>query len=246
MIPLRDNSLKRSNPRVTKALLIINVAVFVFQMLLSPAALELFFDTFALIPSRFLGPSRLRAFWEYFPFVTNMFLHAGLVHLISNMWTLWIFGPPVEDRIGPGRYLLFYMVAGLAASWTHAIVNATSSIPTLGASGAISGVMGCYARLFPQSRILMLVPIPFLPLFVPISALFYTGIWLLTQVTSGLAELLYPKNTGGVAWWAHIGGFAAGWSLVPFFNRKKRRRSLFVDRDDDWYPKTPTYRRYFL
>ncbi len=246
MIPLRDNSLRRNHARVTSVLILFNGVVFLFQMLLTPAALSLFFETFALIPSRYFGSgAKLRAIWDYFPFVTNMFLHGGLFHLVANMWTLWIFGPAVEERIGPGRYLLFYLVAGLAASWTHAIVNAASSIPTLGASGAISGIMGCYIRLFPRSKLLMLVPLPFFPLFLPIPALYYMGFWLLTQVGSGLVDLLYPRNTGGVAWWAHIGGFAAGWYLVPFFNRQKRRRSLLVDHDETWYPRSTTYRRYF-
>lgn len=240
MIPLRGSPLRRNRAPVNTVVIAINVAVFLFQSFLGPRALSAFIETFALVPARFFE-GEARSWFEYFPFVTNMFLHGGLLHLVSNMWTLWIFGPPVEDRIGPGRYLMFYLLTGLAASWTHALFNAGSNIPTLGASGAISGVMGCYVRLFPRSRILMMLPIPFLPLFLPLPAVIYAGFWLTSQIVPALFELLYPRNTGGVAWWAHIGGFLAGWYLIPFFNRRKRQRTLFVDDDQDWMV---PYRRY--
>jgi len=235
MIPLRDSPLRRNKSRITTGLIIVNVVIFFFQSLLFPNELRAFIEQFALVPQKFFSPYRLNLnVLDYLSFITNMFLHGSLLHLISNMWTLWIFGPSVEDRIGGGRFLMFYLLAGLGASWTHAFFNQSSAIPTLGASGAISGVLGCYVRLFPKSQILMILPIPFLPIFFPISALSYAIFWLVSQVVPAVMELLYPRQEGGVAWWAHVGGFVAGWYLVPIFNRKKRARTLFIDREEDW------------
>ena len=139
-----------------------------------------------------------------------MFLHGGWLHLIVNMWTLWLFGRVVEDQLGSGRYLAFYFACGVLASATYAALNPTSTVPALGASGAIAGVLGCYMRLFPFSRIVVLVPILFLPLFFEVPAIVFAGLWFLIQAFEAMAEWFTPFAGGVIAWWAHIGGFIAG------------------------------------
>ena len=163
MIPLKNAVPSRYPPVVTWILIATNCLVFLFQNSLSPLELEMFLRDFALIPARYTaglayGELTLGAF---VPMFTMMFLHGGWLHLIFNMWTLWLFGPTVEDRLGHGRYLAFYLACGLAASVAHLVFNPTSVIPAVGASGAIAGVLGCYMRLFPLARVIVLVPILF-------------------------------------------------------------------------------------
>ena len=204
----------RYPPAVTWALIAVNCAIFLFQINLSPSELEWFLVNFALIPARYFLPGALGlpdpALIDYLPFATNMFLHGGWLHLIVNMWTLWLFGPAIEDRFGPGPYFMFYLACGVIASVTHAMLNPASVDPALGASGAIAGVMGAFLRLFPFARVIVLVPILFLPLFFEMHAVVYVGFWFFMQILQGTVELLLPSTGGGVAWWAHIGGFVAG------------------------------------
>ncbi|MEO0471266.1 MAG: rhomboid family intramembrane serine protease, partial [Bacteroidota bacterium] len=167
------------------------------------------------------NPQSLSTLALYLPFLTNMFLHGGWLHLIGNIWTLYIFGDNVEDRMGRFAYLAFYLICGLAASWTHIYFNWGADIPAIGASGAISGVMGAYLFLCPKSRIQMLLPIFYIPFFFKIPAWVYLGYWFLLQLFNGTAELSSTEATGGVAFWAHIGGFVAGLALFFFFRRKK-------------------------
>ena len=149
--------------------------------------------------------------WFWLPFlVTSMFLHGGWLHVFSNMWTLWIFGDNVEDRLGHGRYLGFYLLSGLAAAAIHTLTNTDSTLPTIGASGAIAGVMGAYFVLFPGARVVTLIPIFFWPLFVELPAILYLGFWFLTQFYSGTLSLAAGRDAGGIAWWAHVGGFLVG------------------------------------
>ncbi|RME95789.1 MAG: rhomboid family intramembrane serine protease, partial [Alphaproteobacteria bacterium] len=154
------------------------------------------------------------------PFLTNMFLHGGWLHLVLNMWTLWIFGPAVEDRLGPVRFTLFYLVCGVAAGLAHALANPNSIVPALGASGAIAGVIGCYARMFPGARLVVILPILFLPLFFEVHAVVFAMIWFFMQVIPGILSLGSDQAAGGIAWWAHIGGFAAGWLITPLLRRR--------------------------
>jgi membrane associated rhomboid family serine protease len=223
MIPIQNAVPNRYPPVVTWALILSNCVVFLFQESLNPLELQKFLARFALIPARYfeiiayadahLTPA------DFVPFVTMMFLHGGWLHLIFNMWTLWLFGPAIEDRLGHGRYLAFYLACGLAASLAHLAFNLASKVPAVGASGAIAGVLGCYLGLFPLSRIIVLVPILFLPLFFEVPAFVFIGLWFLLQVFQGTLELLTPSTGGGVAWWAHIGGFITGLLLIPFFQR---------------------------
>lgn len=212
MIPIRDVIPSRTTPFVTIALIVLNVLVFFSMPPASSPAYEIFIRDWGVTPADFgLGAV-----------LTSMFVHAGLGHLFSNLLFLWIFGDNVEDRMGHGRYLVFYLLCGLAAALLQTIVEAGSSIPMVGASGAIAGVLGAYLVLFPQSRVLTLVFFTFLE----IPAVFFLGIWFVVQLLSGLGSLaiVRPGDLGGVAFWAHAGGFAAGAALVFLFRRPERMR----------------------
>src|SRR5258705_12643265 len=234
MFPIRNAVPTRYPPVVTWTLIAINCAVFLFQIGLSPVEEQLFLSQFALIPARYIelfayGDVNL-SLADIVPFFTMMFLHGGWLHLIFNMWTLWLFGPTIEDRLGPGRFLMFYLVCGVAASVAHAVFNPTSTVPALGASGAIAGVLGCFIGLFPLARVVVVVPIVFIPLFFEVPAFVFIGLWFLLQLFQGTVELLLPSSSGGVAWWAHVGGFVAGLVLIPFFHRAPRSyRAYYPD-----------------
>jgi membrane associated rhomboid family serine protease len=234
MIPIRNAVPTRYPPVVTWTLIASNCIVFLLQNSLSPLELEQFLRTFALIPARYFEPLVYRdatlTAADFLPFFTMMFLHGGWLHLIFNMWTLWLFGPTVEDRLGHGRYLAFYLACGLAASVAHFIFNPTSVVPALGASGAIAGVLGSYMRLFPLARVVVLVPVIFVPLFFEVHAFVFVGVWFLVQVLQGTVDLLLSSSGGGVAWWAHIGGFVAGLVLCPLLVQSERRyRAYYPD-----------------
>jgi membrane associated rhomboid family serine protease len=232
MIPIRNAVPSRYPPVVTWLLIATNCLMFLLQNSLSPADLEEFLRDFALIPARYTAGFVDGEVYvaDLFPFFTMMFLHGGWLHLIFNMWTLWLFGPTVEDRLGHGRYLAFYLACGLAASIAHVIFNPTSIVPALGASGAIAGVLGCYMRLFPMARVVVVVPIIFIPLFFEVYAFVFVGLWFLVQLFQGTAELLLGISAGGVAWWAHVGGFVAGLALGPLLVQSERRyRAYYPD-----------------
>jgi membrane associated rhomboid family serine protease len=233
MIPVRDSVAVREPAFVTWALIGLCVAVFLFQVSLPPRAAEAFVRLYGLVPARYADPA-----WalgaglppdDWLPVLTHMFLHGGWAHLLLNMWTLWLFGAAVEDRLGHLRYLAFYLACGLAAGLAHAVVNAHSAVPAVGASGAIAGVLGAYARLFPRAWLILMVPVLFLPVFFPVPAMTYVAVWFALQLLQGTAAALLPGE-GGVAWWAHIGGFLAGLLLVPLLRRPAlRRRPLYAD-----------------
>ncbi len=221
MIPLRDTIEARSRPVVTRGLIAANVLVFFVQLAQGPQ-LDRFIFLYGLVPARyFVAP-----FAEYFTFgeqafalFSFMFLHGGFGHLLGNLWSLYIFGDNVEDHLGPLRYLAFYLLSGLASGLAHMFIYPTSTVPTIGASGAIAGVMGAYFLLFPAARILTLVPIFFLPYFFEIPAFFYLGLWFLLQFLNAASA---SGGAGGVAWWAHIGGFVFGMLLVKIADRMPR------------------------
>ncbi len=213
MIPIRDTIRSRTYPVVNTTIIAVNVAVYLYQMSLGQFG-DQFIVTYGLIPARytmsevavhFSTPQQIVAMFSF------MFLHGGLWHLIGNMWSLYIFGDNVEDRVGHGRYIAFYVLCGLASGLSHLILNLDSTIPTVGASGAIAGVMGAYLLLYPGSRILTLIPIFFIPWFVEIPAFFFLGIWFLLQFLNAAAS---SGQGAGVAWWAHIGGFVFGMILI--------------------------------
>jgi len=207
---------------VTWGLIVFNCLVFVYQLALPEGGLPRFFHLYGMVPARFSSPGwAAEAGYPQslaLPFFTSMFLHGGFFHLLTNMWTLWIFGDNVEDRMGRLRYLVFYLVCGLGAGLVHWLTNMDSTVPTIGASGAIAGVLGAYLVLYPRARVLTLVPLFFWPLFFEIPALLYLGFWFVSQLLSGASALASgAAGAGGIAWWAHIGGFLAGLALHRLF-----------------------------
>ena len=221
MIPIRDVIPSRTTPWVTTLLILINALVFLYELSLPDEARLEFVYTLGLVPAEYSWPTA----------TTSMFLHADILHVGSNLLSLWIFGDNVEDRLGHGRYLIFYLLMGYAASLAEVWANPGSTIPLIGASGAIAGVMGAYFVLFPYSRVLVLVPIIFLHL-LEVPAIFVLGLWLLMQVVGGVGRLSASSDTGGVAFWAHLGGFAAGMATVWLFRRPERQRV-------DWWSPNP-------
>jgi len=222
MIPLRDNIPSLRPPLITYLLIAFNVLIFLFQLSLTRREMELLIFTYGFIPARFLsqmGEAPLTALFT--PVFTSMFLHGGWLHLISNVWTLFIFGDNVEDTLGHGRYLLFYLASGVVAAFTQMLAGPWSPVPMIGASGAIGGVMGAYFALFPQARVLTLVPF-FLFLIIEVPAYFYLGLWFVLQFFSGTLAALGPGVKGGIAFWAHVGGFAAGYLFIRLWGRAAR------------------------
>lgn len=226
MFPIRDNIPSRSFPVMNWLIIAANLLIFVLELSLPGEVLESVFYLFGLVPARFSHPgwadiNGLHAD-NYWPFITNMFLHGGWSHFIGNMWTLYIFGDNVEDKLGHWNYLTFYLLCGLGASLTHYFVYPYSTVPALGASGAISGIMAVYMILFPGARILMLFPIVIIPFFFEISAFVYLAFWFFIQLFNGTFSLLSAAEGTGIAFWAHIGGFAIGIFLYLFFYRGKK------------------------
>ncbi len=230
MIPLKDTIPKIGFPLITWTLILVNGAIFIFEISLPKDVMEKFFYLFGLVPARYSHPNWAvlhgLSFDDYLSFLTNMFLHGGWLHIIGNMWFLHLFGSSVEDRLGHLRFLIFYLLAGIAASATFFVLDIHSTVPELGASGAIAGVMGAYILMFPGAKILTLIPIFFLPLFVELSAFVYIGFWFILQLFSGTLSFTSQNNGGGVAWWAHVGGFITGILLLPVFGKKRPRKSF--------------------
>lgn len=217
MLPLRDTIQSRRISIATWLIIIINVLVFFHQITLpDDEALNMIYE-YAFIPSRFVrGIFNPRS---YIPLFTSMFMHGSFLHLISNMWSLWLFGDNVEDNMGPFRFILFYILTGLIAGFAHFISSPMSNIPTVGASGAIAGIMGAYFMMFPHSRIVTLIPI--IPFFIRVPAPIFLFIWFVAQLRSGI----HGNAIGGVAWWAHIFGFLGGVFLYKKFIKKGYRRA---------------------
>ncbi len=164
-----------------------------------------------------------------YPFFTSMFLHGSWTHLISNMWSLWLFGDNVEDRLGHFRFILFYLLCGFLAMVSHFMFHTSSYIPAIGASGAIAGVMGAYFILFPYSRITTLIPVLFLPMFIKVPALVYLAVWFLLQLYNGAISTFIGVRGSGIAWWAHIGGFLGGILLLKLLYTRRYRRPVYYE-----------------
>jgi membrane associated rhomboid family serine protease len=208
MIPIRDTVQSRSFPVVNSAIIAVNVLIFLFQLTRENSLI--FLLTYGLVPIRYTSPEAAAYFTtgqQVFSFVSFMFLHGGFLHLLGNMWSLYIFGDNVEDHLGPFRYLLFYLFCGMASGASHLLLNPQSDLPTIGASGAIAGVMGAYFLLYPRAKILTLIPIIIIPWFIEIPAYFFLGLWFVLQLFNAAGSL---GGAAGIAWWAHIGGFICG------------------------------------
>ncbi len=229
MIPLNDSAPRYRFPLVTVLLIVTNVLVFLYEMSLPDRGLHQLVFAFGVVPLRTVaapfdpGGSAAAAI---FPLFTSMFLHGGWMHLIGNMWFLWIFGDNVEDRLGPLRYFMFYLICGVGAALVHVLLNLRSTVPTVGASGAIAGVLGAYFLLFPGSQVLTLVPFFFLWT-VRLPAVIIIGYWFVIQLLSGSASLTIQVE-GGTAWWAHVGGFLLGLLLIRRMLPRPRRPSALA------------------
>ncbi|MFQ5738659.1 MAG: rhomboid family intramembrane serine protease [Acidobacteriota bacterium] len=228
MIPFRDNIPSRRYPLVTVAIIMANVAAFFYELSLGSDTIDSFIQLNGVIPAKL--ELALRAPIAVFSdtgrtMLWSMFLHGGWFHLIGNMWYLWIFGDNVEDRMGHFRFLGFYLLCGFIASAVHIAFNLDSRIPSIGASGAVAGVLGAYMISYPFARVLTLVPLFLIWPVLELPALFVLGFWFLVQFLNGAASLTAASQTaGGVAWWAHIGGFVAGILLLSFFAKPQNRR----------------------
>jgi len=214
MIPIRDENPRRISPLITLTIIIANVMIFVYQLFLPREALGAFIQQYAAIPNLLIHGQNLHAI------VTSMFLHGGVLHLAGNMLYLWIFGDNVESLCGHFRFLLFYLLCGFAAFLGHFITEPFSTVPMLGASGAISGVLGAYFLRFPRANVVVVIPLFFFiwPTF-HVPAVIVLGLWFIYQIWNGIS---IPTVGGGVAWFAHIGGFVAGLLLIRAFEQRRR------------------------
>jgi hypothetical protein len=216
MIPIRDVNRSEHFPLINVGIIAVNVLAFVWQMAQGPQLKEALF-LYGIVPSRYSDPMisvEFTTLQQTLPFLTSMFLHGGIMHILGNMWFLYIFGDNIEDRLGHFRYLVFYLLCGIAAGFVHLVTNWHSQMPTIGASGAIAGVMGGYLLLYPRARVLTLIPIFFFFQFVELPAYIFLGFWIFFQIISaGLTR----SDVGGIAWFAHIGGFVVGLVMVKVF-----------------------------
>lgn len=216
MIPLYDTLHSRRFPIVNVLLIGVNVLVFLYELSLSPAGLDRLTRTWGLVPAQLLAhPVQL-----WITIFTAMFLHGGWFHIISNMWVLFIFGDNVEDRLGGTRYLIFYLMSGVAAALMEAFILPSSNVPMIGASGAIAGVLGAYLVLYPRAKVASLVPILFIFTIIDIPAVLFLLFWFITQLFSGWLALQGAAGSG-VAWWAHVGGFLFGMATVMLFAERR-------------------------
>lgn len=226
MIPIKDDQPRYSTPFVNGFLIGLNILIYLFQATLDPRSYELFARQFGMVPSHlasFLAGSPRYSLPEVvIPFFTSMFLHAGWMHVLGNMWFLFIFGDNIEDYLGHFKYLVFYLVSGLIAMATQVMIYPHSNVPTVGASGAIAGVLGAYFVEYPRARVLTWFP-PIFIFYLP--AWIMLGYWFVVQFVSGAVTLSVApgRDVGGVAVWAHVGGFAAGFVMIKLFPERRRR-----------------------
>lgn len=226
MIPIRDDQPRFSTPYVTYFLIGLNLVIFLFEASLPPQSFQDLLFQLGMIPANITGvltgTRGLGLTAAFLPALTSMFLHGSWMHVIGNMWFLWIFGDNIEDYLGHFQYLLFYVLSGLGAAFAQVILNPHSRVPTVGASGAIAGVLGAYFLLYPRAKVLIWFPILFL-FYLP--AWVNLGFWFAMQFVSGAATSMaaYSESTGGVAFWAHVGGFVAGIVLIKVFPERPRR-----------------------
>jgi membrane associated rhomboid family serine protease len=221
MFPIRDTQPSYSKPVVTILIILLNVLVFLFTISLDPWTRNAFVATYGLVPQQF----------SFANLITSMFLHGGWMHLLGNMWFLWIFGDNVEDILGHGKYLVFYLACGAAAGLTQSLLTTDPRVPMVGASGAIAGVMGAYLLKFPHSRILTVIVVIFFFTTVEVPAWIMLIYWFITQFFSGVGSIAYSHvSEGGVAFFAHVGGFIMGCILINVMGARqpyRRRRDLY-------------------
>lgn len=237
MLPLRDNIPSRRYPVVTVTLIAVNVVAFLWEVSLGRRLQDALL-LLGIVPVRYTVGEIADLFtWreQLWPFLSSMFLHGGWTHLFGNMWTLWIFGDNVEDRLGHLRFLVFYLCGGVAAALLHIFTNPASPVPTIGASGAIAAVMGGYFRLYPHARVKMVIPPFFLGPYFVVPAVIFLGWWFILQFFNGTLSLVAsPAVASGIAWWAHIGGFVFGALLCSVIKVKHFYRRRYEDEEMPW------------
>ena len=212
MIPLRDVIPSRTTPYITTTIIVLNAITWLFEVSLPQDSLNQFIGTYGVVPAYFSPPT----------LITSMFLHGSWMHVIGNMWYLWIFGDNVEDRVGHGRFIVFYLLCGTAAAIGQIVMDPTSTLPTIGASGAIAGVMGAYFVLYPQSRVLTLIPLIIFWEVIELPAYILLGFWFVMQLFSAgtIAVTASSHGSGGVAFAAHVAGFVVGMAGVFVFKKR--------------------------
>ncbi len=230
MIPIRDRNPSGTFPYVTIGIIIVNILIFLYELSLGSGLGE-FIMKFGVVPLKVSYYSQvpdLTFINTFFPFISSMFLHGGFVHLIGNMWFLWIFGDNIEDKLGHFKFIAFYFLCGIIASSVHVFFNSQSNVPCVGASGAIAGVLGAYMVTFPRARVVTIVPLFVFIQVMELPAIVVLGFWFVIQFFNGAASITASTSGAGVAWWAHIGGFAAGviilYIIRIFSVRKPGRR----------------------
>jgi len=225
MIPIRDNILCETKPYISWAIIAICIGVFLWMKLLPYELQRQLTYLYGMVPIRYSSPGWAAGFGlpndYYVSFLTNLFLHGGWLHLILNMWFIWIFANKIEDRMGHVKFFVFYLICGLIATFVQWYVDQDLVIPVVGASGAISGVLGAYFRLYPFARVVVWFPLFFLPIFFELPAISFLGFWVIMQLYKATTALVFENVTADVAWWAHLGGFVAGVFLYPLFLKSK-------------------------
>ena len=232
MIPIHDDQPRFSTPCVTYFLIVLNTVIFLFEWFIglqNERALNAIIFEFGVVPrvvtGALTGSPHVSLAGAFIPMLTSMFLHGGWLHIIGNMWVLWIFGDNIEDYLGHFLYLVFYLVCGIAASFTHVLLNLSSRVPSIGASGAIAGIMGAYFLLYPRAKVLTLVPLIIFFTFWWLPAWIVLGYWFLVQFFSGTSTAIaYSSQNSGIAFWAHVGGFVAGLVLIKLLPERTGRR----------------------
>jgi membrane associated rhomboid family serine protease len=233
MFPIRDTIRPKHRPYITWVILLLNTVVFLFELSLGKSGLQGFVNTFSLVPARLSSNAQ----WFAITLFTHMFLHGGWFHFLSNMWILFIFGDNVEDRMGPVGFFLFYVMSGLAAGGMQTLIDPASTTPALGASGAIAGVMGAYLLMYPRAKVVTWIPIFIVGWIVDVLAIFFLVFWFVSQLFFGVS------GAGGVAWWAHIGGFVFGLLVSPLFRwRPQPMIETLADMDYIEPPRPDDYR----
>jgi len=225
MFPIKDTIRSRSFPLVMWGIIIINILVYIYETNLSQTGLQQFIHTYGLVPAKFSFTNPT----TWLPLLTHMFLHGSWWHVLSNMWTFFIFGDNVEDRMGSGPFLIFYLVGGFVAGIIQMTLGGDPNVPSIGASGAIAAVLGAYFLYFPKSKVVTFIPFLLFIWFVRLPSVIYLGIWFVSQLFSGITS----SSASGIAWWAHIGGFVFGLILALIIKGKERIQAWHRD---EYYP----------
>ena len=221
MIPIRDTAPCYSKPLVTWGIMAVCISIFIAMNLMPDETAVSLLNRYGMVPIRYSGQYGGLPFDGYFSFISNLFLHASWMHLLVNIWFLWIFADNVEDRMGRLPFLIFYLVCGVFATVLQWYFDQTLAIPVIGASGAIAGVLAAYFFLYPLERVIVWVPLFFLPIVIHVPAITFLGLWVLLQLHNATTAIIFEGGTANVAWWAHLGGFVAGSVLYRFFLKKQ-------------------------